>query len=496
VAVVSNARLASLLALGLIACSSSEPEGDTGTEGSSTSADDESGNESSSETTSNTRPSTGGDGDGDGDGEAETGFDLDAELWALLGEQEPPVVPLEPPPTESPALIALGEALFFDPILSGNKETACASCHHPEFASGDALPLSIGTGATGLGPARAEGDHPPFIARHAQSLFNSGDPRMTVMFWDGRVAEGPGGELTTPAGNELLPGVNDALAAQAMFPVTDRAEMRGEVGEIAADGMPNELADLADDDFTGIWAALTARVIALPNYAPLLGAAFPSIAADELTFAHLANAIGAYERSAFASYQTPFDDYLGGDVAAISDGAKLGAILFYSSGGCAECHSGNLFTDNEFHNTGVPQLGPGKAESSPFDHGRELVTADSGLRFAFRTPSLRNVDESAPYMHNGAYPEVGDAIVHYVNPLLSAENYDLELLLEELQPTVQQDAAHIEELTSNLSPDLLTDGIAAGLPNIRAFLETLTDHNYEELSNSAPNSVPSGLPLP
>ena len=436
-----------------------------------------------------------GDGDGESSGSGETGFDLDVELWALLDAQDPPVLPLDPPPPDPPQLVALGEALFFDPILSGNKDTACASCHHPAFDGSDGLPLSIGTGAVGLGPMRAQGDHPPFIARHAQSLFNSGDPRMTRMFWDGRVEETPGG-LLTPAGPDLLEGVAGALAAQAMFPVLDRAEMRGQVGDIAIDDTPNELAVLADEDEAAIWAALTIRVTSISAYAPLLNAAFPDLTIEELTFAHLANAIAAYERQAFASYQTPFDDYLAGDSTAISDGAKLGAILFYSSGGCANCHSGSLFSDNEFHNTGVPQLGPGKTESAPFDHGRELVSADAVDRFAFRTPSLRNVDESAPYMHDGAYPELGDAIVHYVNPLLSAADYDLELMLDELRPTVHQEPAHIEELTSNLSEELLIDGIAAGLPNIRAFLETLTDHNYADFETLTPGSVPSGLPLP
>ena len=101
---------------------------------------------------------------------------LDEQLAELLAAQAVPVVPLSPPPAQDPALVALGEALFFDPILSGNMDTACASCHHPSFGSSDGLSLTLGTGAVGVGPARAEGDHPPFVARNAQALFNLGDP--------------------------------------------------------------------------------------------------------------------------------------------------------------------------------------------------------------------------------------------------------------------------------------------------------------------------------
>lgn len=421
--------------------------------------------------------------------------ELDTQLRELLDAQDPPVLPLGPPPPDAPALVALGEALFFDPILSGNKDIACATCHHPALATGDGLPLALGTGASGRGPNRAEGDHRGFIPRHSQPLFNVGDPRMTRMFWDGRI-ESMDGALVTPAGPRMPPEVRDPLAAQAMFPVLDRAEMRGQPGDMAADGTPNEIAGFADDEEPAIWGALTRRITALPGYAPMLEDAFPDVAPSALSFADLAAALAAYQRQTFASTPAPFDDYLAGDDLAISDGAKLGAILFYSSGGCANCHQGFLFTDNEFHNTGVPQLGPGRGQAAPFDHGRESATGDPAERFAFRTSPLRNVNESAPYMHNGAYPELGNAIVHYVAPLRSAAEYDPELLLAELRPTIQQDPAHLEELTASLSEDLVLEGIAAGLPNVRAFLETLTEHDYARYQDLTPETVPSGLPVP
>ncbi|MBL4684655.1 MAG: hypothetical protein JKY37_08715 [Nannocystaceae bacterium] len=421
---------------------------------------------------------------------------LDEQLAALLAEQEIPVVPLAPPPAQDPALVALGEALFFDPILSGNMDTACASCHHPSFGSSDGLSLALGTGAVGIGPARAQGAHPPFVARNSQALFNLGDPSFTRMFWDGRVELDAQGELQTPAGADLLAGLDSALAAQAMFPVLDRREMRGEPDDLTVLGGTNELASFDDDDRPASWAALMERLGAIDAYVQLFDAAFPEQAFGTLTFAHAANAIAAYESEAFSFPSSAWDAYLGGRLPAISDAAKLGALRFYGPAGCGECHSGPLLTDHRFHSTGVPQLGPGRGAWAPFDHGRELVTGDPQDRFSFRTPSLRNVEVSAPYMHDGALIDFERALVHYASPTTSIENFDPRGLLPELVATVQQDPGHIEEIVGTLSRDLVVEPSFVGLSNIREFLETLTDPGVLSLQGIRPDTVPSGLPVP
>lgn len=421
---------------------------------------------------------------------------LDEQLAELLAAQTVPVVSLTPSPAQDPALVALGEALFFDPILSGNMDTACASCHHPSFGSSDGLSLSLGTGAIGVGPARAEGVHPPFVPRNSQALFNVGDPSFTRMFWDGRVELDPEGELRTPAGDDLLPGLDSALSAQAMFPVLDRQEMRGEAGDLTALGEPNELSILDDEDRQAIWVALMSRLGALDEYVQLFDAAYPGEAFNTLTFVHAANAIAAYEREAFSFPSSPWDAYLDGDLTAISDASKVGALRFYGPAGCGECHSGALLTDHRFHSTGVPQLGPGRGTSAPFDHGRELVTGDPQDRFSFRTPSLRNVEVSAPYMHNGALIDFERTLVHYASPTTSIEDFETKGLLLELVATVQQDPAHIEEVVGTLSRDLLLEPSFVGLSNIREFLKTLTDPDVFSLPQIRPKSVPSGLPVP
>lgn len=421
---------------------------------------------------------------------------LDEQLAELLAAQAVPVVPLSPPPAQDPALVALGEALFFDPILSGNMDTACASCHHPSFGSSDGLSLTLGTGAVGVGPARAEGDHPPFVARNAQALFNLGDPSFSRMFWDGRVELDARGELHTPAGADLLSGLDSALAAQAMFPVLDRQEMRGEAGDFTVLGGANELAAFDDDARPEIWAAIMERLGAIDAYVQLFEAAFPGRAFDTLTFAHAANALAAYQSEAFSFPSAPWDAYLGGTLTAISDAAKVGALRFYGSAGCGNCHSGPLLTDHQFHSTGVPQLGPGRGTSAPFDHGRELVTGDPQDRFGFRTPSLRNVEVSAPYMHDGALVDFERTLVHYGSPTTSIEDFDPKGLLPELVPTIQQDPAHIDEIVATLSPDLVLEPSFVGLSNLREFLLTLTDPGVFSLEDIRPQSVPSGLPVP
>lgn len=481
--------LALPILLGACTSTSAEPS-DTSTDSSTSTSDD------TSDDTSESDSSWTGDDDSETTGPVP---DLDEQLAALLDEQPVPVVPLEPPPPDDPALVALGGALFFDPILSGRKDTACASCHHTTLGTGDGLSLTLGTGAVGVGPARAEGPHPPFVPRHAQALFNLGQPGFTRMFWDGRVeliADGMGGSLLSPAGPDLLPGLDSPLAAQAMFPVIDRQEMRGENNQLTVLGEPNELGAIDDDNPQAIWAGLMLRLGAIEGYVDLFATAYPNQSFDELTFVDAANALAAYQRQAFSFPNSPWDEYLREDLVAISDAAKLGAILFYGPAGCANCHSGPLLTDHEFHSTGVPQLGPGQLGSAPFDHGRELVTHDPNDRFAFRTPSLRNIEVSPPYMHDGALLELQQVLVHYGAPATSIAKFDPAVLHPELVDTVQQGPDHIMQIVASLSALLVLEPSFVGLSNIRQFLLALTDPSVTSLPELRPATVPSGLEPP
>ncbi|MCX8071011.1 MAG: cytochrome-c peroxidase [Candidatus Binatia bacterium] len=352
----------------------------------------------------------------------------------------------------SPALLRLGQFLFFDKELSGNRDIACATCHHPRFASGDGVSLSIGTGGSGLGPERSLGRGRPFIPRNAAELFNRGDQLWSTMFWDGRVAGSPAGGFRTPAGTLLPAGISSILAAQAMFPVTSRDEMRGHPGDREVFGKPYELADVPDDAFTQIWALLIQRLLDIPEYVALFAAAFPGVAVDTLGFEHAAEAIAAFEAEMGNLVNSPWDRYLRGETTALSEAAKRGGLLFYGEARCAHCHAGPLLTDQRFHVLAVPQLGPGKGAEAPEDFGRGRETADPRDLYAFRTPPLRNVTVTGPWMHDGAYTSLEAAVRHHLDVWQAWEGYDVSQLDERLQPTVQGGAHERAQMFANLGP--------------------------------------------
>jgi len=277
------------------------------------------------------------------------------------------VTPLDPLPAQPAALVTLGRSLMFDRILSGNRDISCASCHHPLTGTSDNLSLSIGTGGAGAGAARALGAATQFVPRNSPELFNRGYPSFRSLFWDGRVANRDDGGFDTPAGDQLPAGLSGPLAAQAMFPVMTRLEMRGAPGE-------NELADLDDADHTGVWAGLMARLLAIPEYVALFQAAYPGTPVEALGFQHAANALAAFQTEAFTSLGSPFDRYLRGEDAALTEAEKRGAALFFGDGRCGACHLGPHLTNGQFHNIGTPQLGPGFDAEAPEDHGRSRVT--------------------------------------------------------------------------------------------------------------------------
>ncbi len=405
--------------------------------------------------------------------------------------------PLGPRPEADPALVSLGEALFFDPILSGNRDISCGSCHHPGAGSGDGLPLSAGTGGAGDGPERRVGADRTLVPRNAPPLYNRGHEQWRTMFWDGRV-EVVDGAIRSPAGDVLPDGLNSVLAVQAMFPPTSRVEMRGKPGEVSPDGRPNEIALIGDRDLPAIWDALAKRVVTEPGYEELLAAAFPAVQRTELSFVDLANAIATYEATAFVADQSPWDAFLAGDDRALDDAALAGASLFYGDGGCSACHSGVLMTDQRYHATGVPQVGPGRDAAAPADRGRADVEGSAAEdEYAFRTPSLRNVAISGPWMHDGAYDVLEDAVRHMVDPAASRARYrpPVQAGVGRLPrvPDAEQERLDSEAEAFGGSVTALSDRQVADLV---AFLGALTDPASRRGEPALPESVPSGLAPP
>ncbi len=364
--------------------------------------------------------------------------------------------PQRPEPDE-PDLVALGRVLFFDKILSGDCEVSCASCHSPRKATTDGLPVSLD--ARGVGRERGRKIVAErLLARNTQALFNVGLPEVESLFWDGRVTREQHG---------------DPLEAQARHPVVSATEMRGESGR-------NDLASAADDD--GVCSGIMKRVLKIREYRVLFAAAFPLTKPQDLGFAQAAQAIAAFERATWTRIDTPFDRWLKGDVAALDSKALHGAELFFGRAKCASCHSGPLLSDWKKHSLAVPTLGIAK---KPY-------AKDEG----FRTPPLRNVALTGPWMHDGAFTTLEAVVRHHLDPRASLESYTGAELPEPFRSTVDRDPEHRKAALAALDP-LLREKVVlsdADVKDLVAFLEALTDPAARK-AVAPPPSVPSRLPV-
>lgn len=440
--------------------------------------------------------------------------------------------------------IELGRMLFFDKILSGNRNISCATCHHPQHGSSDGLALPFGEGALGLGPNRRTGEDiaqavPNRVPRNSPGLFNIGAEEFTRLFHDGRVEADPHGHYASgfisPAKWRLPEGLDNPLAAQAMFPPTSDVEMAGQKGE-------NPVADAASMNNAagpnGVWELLAKRLQNIPEYVELFKSAYPESITDpsDITFVDAANAIAAFESVAFRADNSPFDEVLQGNPNAISEKAREGMDLFFGKANCASCHSGKFQTDHDFYAIAMPQIGPGKNHGNNGnywrasgyqgfveDFGRGRVTFNPKDNYKFRTPSLRNVAETGPWGHAGAYDTLEGVIKHHLNPVTSLEEYrpskDLLPPLENVVETTAMNAELKQEPIegARLAGFQMRDTWVQSDPELRAkiaranelpsvtltneevecltaFLHTLTDDSNAVLQE-VPVSVPSGLPV-
>ena len=414
---------------------------------------------------------------------------LDAQLRRSIGQWG--VAPIGPMPSQDPALVALGQALMFDKILSGNRDISCATCHEPALHATDGLPLAIGTGGIGTGAARTLGPGRSFVPRNAPSLLNSGIGLFYV-FWDGRLSRfGP------PPPDVNLPGGLNVIAAQAMMPVLNRREMRGEPGDVDVFGNPNELAQFGDSQSAQIWQALMRRLLAIPEYVNLFNAAYRNVPQSSLTFVHAAQAIAAFQMAQLTKSNSGFDRYLRHDDNALSTDEKRGGILFFTRARCVSCHAGPLMGGQSFSNSGVPQLGPGVGNGAPLDLGRGELPNNQFYQFAFRVPPLRNVELTAPYFHDGTFATLETVVAHYNDVPKSLRNFDPATLPAAFQSSYHGSQATIDSILSTLDFQLRTplQLTEAEQRELVSFLKSLTDPAARDLSGIAPVSVPSGLPV-
>lgn len=429
---------------------------------------------------------------------------LDDRLRAIIsaeGLTGDPSLRRDLPSIDDP-LPQLGKLLFFSKSLSGEIDTACASCHHPALGGGDALALPVGTGAVDpdvVGPGRRRPDGLPNVGRHSQSVFNVGlfD---AGLFWDSRIESinkdagrnGAGSGIRTPdtelnVADPMVPVGMTLPAAQARFPVTVPSEMRGNF-------LPGENNETVRQH-------LAARIgdygvgqgeLATNNWLAQFQQAFTSgePAEDLITFNNIALAIAEYQRS-MVFVDTPWKAYVEGDDNAISTQAKEGAILFFNGpeeGGmdCARCHSGDFFTDEEHRTVSFPQLGPGKSDGPDgnADFGREQHTQNSADRFRFRTPTMLNLRATAPYTHSGVYDSTFMSAGHYALP----EDIFSDFLAAGGVCSIAQFAAHPD--CDTLFPDLV-DLSEEALAKV--FNERLTDPD-STFADLDENLLPANAP--
>jgi cytochrome c peroxidase len=314
------------------------------------------------------------------------------EIEAPLGL--PPVpIPADNPPTAE--TIALGRRLYYDPMLSKDGTISCASCHQPDFGFADPRQFSIGVkGGTG--------------DRQAPSVWNAA--YYTTQFWDGRAA---------------------SLEDQAVGPMANPIEMAHTIEEIEK------------------------MLSADASYVAAFEKAFGP---GPITGQNAAKAIASFERTVLSG-NSAFDRFqYGGDQTALSDQAKLGLEVFRNpeKGNCAKCHTIDegyaLFSDSKFHNLGVGANLDGTIK----DAGRFKVTNDPKDTGAFKTPTLRNIAQSAPYMHDGSLKTLKDVVDFYIGAGNSNPHRDPDVKELDHLTRAERDAlvVFMESLTGETPPNL------------------------------------------
>jgi cytochrome c peroxidase len=418
----------------------------------------------------------------------------------------------------------LGMKLFYSKSLGGGFDSACVTCHHPVLGGGDNLSLPVGVDAEEvdlLGPGRIHDvDGAPNVPRNAPTVFNLG-MWDSSLFHDSRVqtlssvegTNGAGADISTPDS-----GLNTADAnaganlseAQARFPVTSAEEMRTEAFE---NGNGNTAVRDHLAGRLGNYGAGTGE-LATNDWLTEFQTAFGSTADAEtlITYDNIATALAEYERS-MVFVDSPWSNYVAGDSDALTDQQKEGAILFFTASdeggaGCSSCHSGDFFTDEGHHTVAFPLIGNGKGDTnddnSNDDFGRGRVTGEEDDRYRFRTPSLLNIEVTAPYGHVGSYQTLEDVVRHYTNPRQQVTDYFDNggwCQLDQFEDMAGCAALYPDaETNSVLALDKLDTDRSAGesefptnldltdeqVAQLVAFLEALTDPCVEDRSCLAP----------
>jgi cytochrome c peroxidase len=384
----------------------------------------------------------------------------------------------------SPSLVRLGQALFFDPILSGNRDRSCASCHSPSRGSINGLSLYKGG------------------ARNVAPLYNVTLADVKALGWDRRTQKDAYGMLLTPepalngarpTRPDLVAPLTNLAAAQALFWVADPA-MAGPAGSNEIAQAPNRIE---------LWRRLMVRLVGngttggIPAYRNLFKSCFGFFTgAQAANFSYAAQALAAYMQVAWLAGSSPLDQYLTGNTAGLSGSQKLGALLFCGKARCSQCHSGPQLTDYQAHGLVVPQVGPG-VDPGNDDLGVAHASGIAADRYRFRTPPLRNVTLTGPWMHDGCYVSLEAAVRHHLDPQQAYVTYDPRpldpVIAAQLDRSATHSTARLQAMDAILRPAVVLD--ASEMTNLLAFLAALSDPAAVFRLPSPPATVPSGLPV-
>jgi cytochrome c peroxidase len=301
------------------------------------------------------------------------------------GSDEPPPPPLGLPPVFWPEendysreKAELGRLLYFDKRLSSDGTISCATCHEPVKAYADGQPVSVGISS------QKGGRNAPTVINRAYS---------TAQFWDGRAA---------------------TLEEQVKGPLANPLEMT------------------VDTESNGAHEAVVRRIRAIPGYVALFTKVFGP---GEFDIDHVARAIATFERTVLSG-NAPYDRYQAGDPAALSPAQVRGKDIFFKKAACDSCHLGFNFTDGSYENIGI-----GMDKPIPADLGRFKITGREEETGAFKTPTLREIERTAPYMHNGSLGTLEEVVEHYnkggiKNPYLNQRIKPLNLTDGEKQDLI------------------------------------------------------------
>lgn len=405
-------------------------------------------------------------------------------------------------PNITSAKAQLGKKLFFSKALGGDQDSACVTCHHPSLGAGDSLSLPIGVEAEIpdlLGSGRRHSstgtdfDGGPTVPRNVPTTFNIGLWDKFLLH-DGRVESldkipnmNGAGAIRTPDSVDITtadPNAGPNLPATlARFPVTDQVEMRGHTYAIGSTAV---LRTALENRLQGT-STEPVDVLPLNNWQ----LEFDNVYGVGITIIYplIADAIGEFIRSQ-VFVNNPWKAYVNGDITAISEDAKQGALLFFSAiaeGGasCANCHRGDFFTDEKFHVTAMPQIGRGKGDgpSGIDDFGRFRETSIAADKYAFRTPSLLNTEVYGPWGHAGGYTSLETVVKHFSNPQAAIDNYNYNQLEGSVQATNMQTNTQLamDQLAANRTAGVIrpilqnTNLTDTQISQIVSFLKTLTD---------------------